>query len=196
MPFVDFDPAKYDFSKAPRYRKTATLDASQIEVAQAEQEIVTVIDGKEETRKTAKPGDFIITGVKGERYVIGKDKFPKLYEQDPKNPDTYVSKGVRKALPLIEDTKIQASWGPMDVAKGGVVVLEDDGKGVYGIEKGAFEKSYGRADQNGEVFVALNAPLTTQLRAAGERGLDDHKADIMRRIQEASRGSGMGERSA
>ncbi len=97
---------------------------------------------------------------------------------------------MRKALRLDEDTVIPASWGPQNIEAGGVVVLENDGVKVYGIEKGALEQTYGRADEDGKVFVKMDAPLTVQLREASSRGEETHKADILERIRQTSKGAG------
>jgi hypothetical protein len=136
--------SEFDFSNAPVYRKATTLAKSQVEVAKSSQEVVTVINGKEETRNTASAGDHIVTGVKGEKYIIKAGMFPGLYEEDPADPSRYISKNVIRALVLSEDTELTAPWGERQRAeKGGVVAQRvDDPKDIYLIEKGAFESTY------------------------------------------------------
>ena len=142
--FTYREASSFDFSNAPIYRKTATLDKAQVETAAARQEVVTVINGKEETRNTAEVGDKIITGVKGERYVIPKPKFGDLYEEDSGNPSRYISKNVILALPLVENTELTAPWGERQRATKGGFVAQRVGSAtdVYLIEEGAFKATY------------------------------------------------------
>jgi hypothetical protein len=191
MGFVPFDASKYDFSHAPLYRKWVNLKQSQIEIATETQEVVTRFPDKrqEEKRNIAHLGDYIITGEFGERYVIAKDAFPTIYQPDPDAPGTYMSVPLRKALRLTEDTIIPtASGGDMYIEKGGMVVLEADGQHVYGIKKEPFERTYGRADAQGKMFVPLSAPLQVQLSEARTNNAPEHRADILECIQAAGRG--------
>ncbi|TCJ17503.1 hypothetical protein EPD60_04750 [Flaviaesturariibacter flavus] len=48
-------------------------------VADREEEVVSVIDGVEETRNRAFPGDYIVTGTRGERFVVKPESFRKRY---------------------------------------------------------------------------------------------------------------------
>jgi hypothetical protein len=142
--FVYRDASSFDFSDADTYRKTATLDKSNVKTAKEGQEVVTIIDGKVETTNTAHEGDKIITGPKGEEYIIRKEKFDGLYQTDPNNPNRYISSNVIKAKVLTEDTEITAPWGEKQrAAKGGMVAQRvgnpDD---VYLIEEGAFKATY------------------------------------------------------
>ncbi|MEK9138343.1 MAG: 50S ribosomal protein L23, partial [Bacteroidota bacterium] len=57
------------------YAFEVDIHANKIEIAKAEQEVVTVVAGKPETRNVAKPGDYIVTGALGERYVIPGNRF-------------------------------------------------------------------------------------------------------------------------
>lgn len=138
--------SEFDFSNAPVFRMTATVDKSHVRVAETDEEVVTVINGKEETRNTAKTGDYIITGPNGEDYVIKAAGFPGLYEEDAGNPSRYVSKHLIRALVLTEDTELTAPWGEKQRAeKGGVVASPvDNPKDIYLIGKGAFEAMYTR----------------------------------------------------
>lgn len=141
------DASSFDFSNADTYRKTATLDKSNVETATQTQQVETVINGKVETMNTANEGDKIITGPKGERYVIRKEKFDSLYGQDPNNPNGYISKQVIKAQTLTEDTEITAPWGEKQRAPKGSMVAQSvaNPKDVYLIEEGAFKATYTRA---------------------------------------------------
>jgi hypothetical protein len=136
--------SSFDFSDAPVYRKTATLDKSKLEVATKTQEVVTIVDGKVETTNTANAGDKIITGPKNERYVIKQEKFGNLYENDPNNSERYISKQVIRVVPLTEDTEITPPWGGKQrAAKGGVAAQSlSNPTDIYLIDEGAFKATY------------------------------------------------------
>ena len=142
--FTYRSPTSFDFSRAPLYRKTATLATSQVETATATQDVATTINGNEETRNTAEAGDKIITGARGERYVLKQAKFGGLYEEDPYDASTYISTNVIRAMQLAEPTELTAPWGERQRAGKGSFVAQrvDDVADVYLIEKGAFEMTY------------------------------------------------------
>ncbi|MBU6486249.1 MAG: PGDYG domain-containing protein [Burkholderiales bacterium] len=138
-------PQEFDFTSAPRYRKTAGLDKSSVEFSGTRQEVMTMIDGIEETRNIAEPGDAIITGPKGERYVLTPEKFSKMYEQDPNEPNRYRAKNVIRAIQLSESVELVAPWGEIQKALPGgrIAQAETDETDVYLIEREAFEMTYG-----------------------------------------------------
>lgn len=160
--FKEIDVSTFDFEKSGvLFKKTAKLDKSNIEIAEDEQEVVTKTGDHEETRNTANPGDRIVTGPEGERYVITADKFEKLYEENPNNPEEFQSKGTVRGIVLTEDVSFDAPWGEkMHIRAGGTLVKNGDD--VYGIDKKAFAKTYGRADETGQVFVGMDKPLEEQ----------------------------------
>jgi hypothetical protein len=134
----------FDFSKAPVYRKTATLRKSQVTIARARQEVVTVIRGVEETRNVARIGDCIITGDHGERYVVPKRKFWSLYEAHPAGRGGYRSKARVRGLALTENTEIIAPWGERQRALKGGMIVRRVGRplDIYLIEARAFKRTY------------------------------------------------------
>jgi hypothetical protein len=142
------DRREFDFSQAPVFRKTAALKMSAVEWAAAEQEVVTLIGGAEETRNKAKPGDAIVTGEAGERYVIDRKRFDELYRPDPRDGSRYVSTNVVRAIWLAEATELLAPWGEMQrVEAGGFVVQPlDRPDDVYLIEGQAFAAAYSPAE--------------------------------------------------
>jgi hypothetical protein len=136
--------SNFDFSSAKVYRKTAKLDKSNIEISDGIQVISTIVNGKEETRNVADNGDYIITGFSHERYVIKASKFPKLYEEDPEEPDQYRSRNVVRAIQLTEAVEIEAPWGEIQRADAGGRICQSvaDETDVYLIEKQVFENTY------------------------------------------------------
>jgi hypothetical protein len=72
-------------------------------------------DGTLESSVEAKPGEWIITGAKGERFVFSAKKFDGLYESDEKGG--YIPrerKVVALKNPFREAGKISAPWGTPD----------------------------------------------------------------------------------
>lgn len=179
--FKEIDPKAVDFSGAAVFRKTARLAQDKIEIAKAEQEVVTVIAGKPETRNMAKPGDYIVTGTLGERYVILGNRFDRLYEPDPSRPGEFRSRGTVQAVLLSEPVTFKAPWGEQQKIEAGGVMVKN-GDDVYGIAEAAFAETYGRADREGKVFVSLDVPLAQQKAAAQERAEAAHVADLDRRM--------------
>lgn len=179
--YREIDPKVIDFSGAAVFRKTARLAQDKIEIAKAEQEVVTVIAGKPETRNMAKPGDYVVTGALGERYVIAGNRFDRLYEPDPSRSGEFRSKGTVLVVLLTEPVTFKAPWGEQQrIDAGGVMVKNGDD--IYGIAEAAFAETYGRADREGKVFVGLDVPLPQQKTAAQERGETAHVADVDRRM--------------
>jgi hypothetical protein len=142
--------SEFDFSNAPVFRKTATLQKSKVRIAEADQVVVTVINDKEETRCLAKAGDYVVTGPKGEEYVIKAAKFSGLYVEDAADATRYISRNVVRALVLTEDTELTAPWGERQrAAKGGVAAQRvDNKKDIYLIDKAVFESTYTREAGN------------------------------------------------
>jgi len=133
------------------------------------------------TRNMAKPGDYIVTGALGERYVIPGNRFDRLYEADPAKPGEFRSKGTVLAVLLTEPVTFKAPWGEQQrIDAGGVLVKNGDD--IYGIAEQAFAETYGRADKDGKVFVSLDQPLAQQKAQAQERGESAHIADLDRRM--------------
>ena len=179
--YKEIDPKAVDFAGAASFRKTARLSQDKIEVAKAEQEVVTVLAGKPETKNVAKPGDYIVTGTLGERYVVAGNRFDRLYEADPGKPGEFRSKGTVLAVLLTEPVTFKAPWGEQQrIDAGGVLVK--NGEDIYGIAEQAFAETYGRADKEGRVFVSLDQPLAQQKTQAQERGETAHVDDVDRRM--------------
>lgn len=134
----------FDFSQAPVYRKTATLLKSNVEIVTGTQEIYTVINGRLETKNTAQTGDRIITGVKGERYILNAENFAATYEEDLADPSRYLSKNFIYALQPEDNIELIAPWGERQrTVRGGYVAqrlgnLND----IYLIEEDAFHRTY------------------------------------------------------
>ena len=97
--------------------------------------IVTYIDGEKETTNTCQPGDYVITGVKGEKYVVMAKKLPSLYNLieetlvtrlQPRNV-VKVTKPLLKKVGVKEPIEFTASWGePLTLRSGDVLVKEEE----------------------------------------------------------------------
>jgi len=128
----------YDNSKEKTYEKMP--NELNFEIAEKDRKVTTFIDGKQEKTNTAKAGDYILTGVKGEKYVSTPEKFNSKYIV---KGDKAVTKPVRiKAAPYFgKELSFKAPWGEtMIVNSGDFLVNADDG--MYRIEKEIFPKTY------------------------------------------------------
>lgn len=171
--------AKLDKENGPVHLDVSTLDFSniqetyskiqdsskavEVEFSDTTQEIKTIIteeDGTErvETTNTANPGDTIITGKKGERYVVSADDFRKLYEPltDENGMITdgrYLPKNVVKCIknPTGQEIIIDAPWGGEQTGGADCMIVESQINGDrYLIERGAFEMTYEKNNPTAE----------------------------------------------
>lgn len=102
--------------------------------------VVTKIDGKVKTKNIANKGDYILTGTKGEKYVLTPKKFNERYIS--KGEGKAVSKPVKtKAKIAIGPLTFMASWGEKMIAEKGDAIVNNKGE-FYRIEKGAFNNTY------------------------------------------------------
>jgi len=134
--------------KAVRYNRVASpapgMPPMSWAVAAEVMTVVTVTSDGRETQNVASPGDVIMSGPSGERYVVKAAKFPKLYqevsdgvvipEQSPRQVAQYLG---------TEEVTFQAPWGEDMVLKPqDYLVREADGKGYYRIAKKEYELTY------------------------------------------------------
>ena len=147
---LDFSNIRETYSKVQDPSKTV-----EVEFSDTTQEIKTIIteeDGTErvEAINTANPGDAIITGNKGERYVVGAEDFNKLYEPltDENGVITdgkYLPKNVVKCMnnPTGQEIIIDAPWGGEQTGGADCMIVESQVNGdKYLTERGAFEMTY------------------------------------------------------
>jgi hypothetical protein len=129
---LDFSNIRETYSKIQDPSK-----AVEVEFLDTTQEMIKTIiteeDGTErvETINTANPGDAIITGKKGERYVVGAEDFRKLYEPltDENGVITdgrYLPKNVMKRMenPTRQEIIIDAPWGGEQTGGADCMIVE------------------------------------------------------------------------
>jgi hypothetical protein len=112
-------------------------------------QIITKINGKVESKIDVKRGDYVVCGPKGEKYGLPLEKIVKTY--DLASISTKIVERLGFQLKNIEGKKgrdpveITASWGEtQNMEMGDYIMLEFDKKSYYGVEKGAFKKTYDR----------------------------------------------------
>lgn len=150
-----------DFEQVARQLGAATFKARKVGYVAAvaserTQDVETMWNGSE-TRNVARPGDWIVTNMTGQRqvmrdgggqpntYVIKAETFPKLYEAaegENEFGQVYKAKGVVDALLLPGGFDIAAPWGERQVAGAGYLVR--NGTDVYGNQSDTFEATYER----------------------------------------------------
>ena len=127
-----------EYSKLKPYTYTVVLKDTQI---------ITKINGKVESKINVKRGDYVVCGPKGEKYGLPLEKIINTY--DLGSISTKVVERLGFQLKDIDGKKgrdpveINASWGETQNMKmGDYIMLEFDKKSYYGVEKGAFNKTY------------------------------------------------------
>jgi len=124
-------------AKENTYKKKKML--FDFKIADSDQKITTEIDGKKETSNTAKKGDYILTGTRGEKYVLTPEKFNSRYKIKGDKAETIPVK--TKAKIVEKPIKFMASWGEKMIANSGDAIVNNDGE-YYRIEKKAFKNTY------------------------------------------------------
>jgi hypothetical protein len=134
------------------YRKTGEYRVERAKVATP---VETVLEGKVETRNTAYPGDFIVTGAAGERYVVKPDVFASRYEAKPGQAGVYLARGHVKAVlnPFGRPLHVLADWGEIQHGDKDCIVVDiyDPATGKrsghpYLIARTVFDTTYTLAD--------------------------------------------------
>ena len=145
--YAVIDTGKVDFTGAEYYRKCAMVTAR---VAEAGEEIVTIVGGTEETRNVANAGDYVVRNPGGEEYIVEKVKFEGRYDLVPGTEDTYRPSGAPvTAMPLTENVRFVAPWGEEQFINAGGFLLNNAGD-IYGIQKQEFFDTYALSTAQGE----------------------------------------------
>lgn len=70
----------YNRISTPEKTYTKKVLIFDVEIASETKNVETIIDGKKETSNTANPEDYILTGTRGETYVLTPAKFDERYK--------------------------------------------------------------------------------------------------------------------
>ena len=120
-------------------------------VAARAQTVVTVVDGRVETRNKARPGDFVIAGPDRELYVLSPHRLVVLYDvldtalvprPQPRMVARVTAAALRRFGLPTDGAALVAPWGEtMLVLPGDVVVREASGK-HYRVARDLFRRTY------------------------------------------------------
>lgn len=131
------------YGKSGEYRAIRAAAPTPVETVLA--------SGTKETKNTARPGDYILTGVGGERYVVEPDVFAARYEPKPGYKDVYLARGQVKAItnPFNRPLHILAPWGEVQNGAADCMVVDPydpatkkrEGK-PYLINRAEFDATY------------------------------------------------------
>lgn len=133
---------EYSFSDS-----TDEMSRMSYAVAKEPMEIETILPDGKETKNKAEPGDIIISGISGEKYVVKAKKFASLYNGKI-GEKVKVAPNPREVAKFTgkDEITFKAPWGENMVAKPGDYIVKDvqsDGSvGYYRIAKSEFEKTY------------------------------------------------------
>jgi hypothetical protein len=147
---LDFDSITETFTKIADPNKAISP-----RIATEEEEVVTEFareDGSTyiEATNTAYPGDAIMTGPKGEHYVLTEDNFAAMYEplKDENGEPVdgkYLAKNIVKRIknPTGQEIVIDAPWGGDQTGEADCWLVESQINGDrYIIEASAFDATY------------------------------------------------------
>jgi len=109
-------------------------------IAEKPERIVTSIDGQQETVNKAEEGDYIITGVKGEKYILNPKKFNERYFIDGNFAKTKPVEITAKQYKG-RNMSFVASWGEEMILNYNDYLVRN-GDEYYRIEKKAFSEIY------------------------------------------------------
>ena len=126
-------------SKEETYQKKK-LEFS-VKKAEEQETVDTMIDGKKETTNKANAGDYILTGSKGERYVLTPEKFNDRYVMNKRTGKATTKQVKTRAKIAKEPISIKASWGEKMIVEPGDAIVNNNGE-IYRIEKEAFKNTY------------------------------------------------------
>ncbi len=131
------------------YRKTGEYLATRVTVTTPVETVLA--NGIKETKNTALPGDYIVTGTGGERYVVKPEVFTARYEPKPGYTGVYLARGHVKAIPnpFNRTLHIVAPWGEIQNGAADSIIVDiydpatrkRDGK-PYLINRAEFEATY------------------------------------------------------
>lgn len=130
----------YKTGKLKEYKKFGAVTVEKVKLPT---KVHTIIDGKIETVNTAKPGEYIVTGIAGETYVLTAEKLKSRYKKVKGN--TYEAIGECYAIQYVgKPFKFKAPWGEDMLCENGDYICSTalDGSDVYRIEKEVFKKTY------------------------------------------------------
>ncbi len=101
----------------------------------------TVINGKKETSNKANIGDYILTGTKGEKYILTPDKFKSRYEIIDNITAKTKPVKIKAKQYSGEAMSFMASWGEEMILTNGDFLVNNNDE-YYRIEKSAFGNTY------------------------------------------------------
>lgn len=136
---------KENYSQAESYEK---FSKAQVRLAKSEEKVTTIIDGVVETSNTAKAGDVVVMGTRGEEYIISEENFRARYQLEAQLSEQYQEcKATGKCIAYSyngPDMEFTAAWGEKMIVKNGDYLATTDKNvpEVYRIEKKAFHETY------------------------------------------------------
>ena len=136
----------YKFMKVEDYNKLKPLTYT---ILTKKTKIETIVNGKLETKYTLQRGDYVLCSKNGEKYGHKLEKVLDLFDIGIIKNKEVIRTGFKLTKKNCKSNiekgrvKIKASWGEEQILNiNDYILLELDNSGYYGIEKGAFKKSY------------------------------------------------------
>ena len=136
----------YKFMKLEDYNKLKPLTYT---ILVKKTKIITKINGKIETTQVLDRGDYVLCGRKNEKYGHKLEKILDLFDLGMIKNKLVKRKGIKLSKKNFnQDFKgneivIKPSWGgEQKLKENDYILYESNNSGYYGIEEGAFKKTY------------------------------------------------------
>ncbi len=149
------------------YRKVAQVHARP---AKRQTPVKTVLaDGTTETKNIAEPGDYVVTGVGGERWVVKPETFQARYALKPGKKIVYLARGEAVAVknPFGRPISIMAPWGEKQYGAANCMIADvfDPAKRKragepYIIARAEFDRTYKLVPERAKKSPAPKRKLT------------------------------------
>lgn len=154
---LQFRPVRKKSNINYTYMPDADYDSMQpltYTVLRRKERIMTDLD---KTSKEGMPGDMLISGPKGEVYVVDSSQFSNKYDGEiggdirPKGDIRYAA-----LYGGPEEINFKASWGEYMVLKPGDQLMRDGDKGFYRIDGAVFSETYEEVEDDMEKVASLD----------------------------------------
>lgn len=129
----------------PKQIATKKLFKVRARILTKKEKIITSINGEKETVNIGNIGDYVVTGLKGEKYIVKPSELSKRYEIERQKDNNFIltTKAVSISYNIArDDGKFTASWGEEMIAHPGDALVYENGILSYRIEKEVFENTY------------------------------------------------------
>jgi hypothetical protein len=149
--FMEINPHVIDFAKdtcqlpwvKPEIQTAIRTKSVFAELAKEGELLKTYHDGFLVTIYSSEKGDWKVKASHGEEYFLNEKSLHKFYTQDPYMPGKFIPKPVlRRFIQLEENVRFMASWGSLQYAQKGNILMYIDKTDIYAISQESFKEDF------------------------------------------------------